>query len=174
MWNGVIERYRKFLPVTEKTPVVTLKEGDTPLLEAKYIGGLIGGGVEVFLKYEGLNPTGSFKDRGMTLAISKAMEAGSKRVICASTGNTSAAAACYSAKAGIECIVLIPEGAIAMGKLSQALIHGATVIAVRGNFDDCLNLVREISQKYKITLVNSINPFRIDGQKTASFEICDG
>ena len=173
MWNGVIEKYKKFLPVTDKTPIVTLKEGDTPLMRTSHINGLIGGDVEVYLKYEGLNPTGSFKDRGMTLAISKALEEGSKVVMCASTGNTSASAACYSAKAGVECIVLIPEGAIALGKLSQALIHGAKVIAIKGNFDDALNLVKEITKKHKITLVNSINPYRIEGQKTGAFEICD-
>ena len=173
MWNGVIEKYRKFLPVTEKTPVVTMKEGNTPLIFACHVSSLIGKGVEVYLKYEGLNPTGSFKDRGMTLAISKALEEGSKAVMCASTGNTSASAACYSARAGIKAIVLIPEGAIALGKLSQALIHGAQVIAVKGNFDDALKLVREITDKYPITLVNSINPYRIEGQKTGSFEICD-
>ncbi len=173
MWNGIIEKYKKFLPVTDKTPIITLKEGNTPLLKARYIGSLIGEGVEVYLKYEGLNPTGSFKDRGMTLAISKAIEEGSKAVMCASTGNTSASAACYSARSGLRCIVLIPEGSIALGKLSQALIHGATVIAVKGNFDEALNLVREITEKYPITLVNSINPYRIEGQKTGAFEICD-
>jgi len=173
MWNGVIDKYKKFLPVTVKTPIVTLKEGNTPLLEAKHISSLIGDGIKVYLKYEGLNPTGSFKDRGMTVAISKTLEEGSKAVICASTGNTSASAACYAAKASLECIVLIPEGAIALGKLSQALIHGAKVIAIKGNFDDALNIVKEIAKKYSITLVNSINPYRIEGQKTGSFEICD-
>ena len=173
MWNGVIEKYRKFLPVTDKTPVITLKEGNTPLISARHISGLIGGGIEVHLKYEGLNPTGSFKDRGMTVAISKAIEEGSKAVICASTGNTSASAACYSARASIKCVVLIPEGAIALGKLSQALIHGAKVIAIKGNFDDCLEIVKEISKKHPITLVNSINPYRIEGQKTGAFEVCD-
>lgn len=173
MHNGVIEKYKKFLPVTDKTPVISLKEGDTPLVKASYLSGLAGGDVEVYLKYEGLNPTGSFKDRGMTLAISKALEGGSKAVICASTGNTSASAASYAAKAGLKCLVLIPEGAIALGKLSQALIHGAQVIAVKGNFDDALNIVKEISKIYSITLVNSINPFRIEGQKTGAFEVCD-
>jgi threonine synthase len=172
-YNGVIQRYRAYLPVTDKTPVVTLKEGNTPLVFAEYMSGLIGRNSEVYLKCEGLNPTGSFKDRGMTLAISKALEEGSKAVICASTGNTSASAAAYAAKAGLKCIVLIPSGAIALGKLSQALIHGAQVLAVDGNFDDALSLVREISAKYPITLVNSLNPYRIEGQKTASFEICD-
>jgi threonine synthase len=173
MWKGLIEEYRKYLPVSDKTPVVTLKEGNTPLLHARHISGLVGGGVEVYLKYEGLNPTGSFKDRGMTMAISKALEEGSKAVMCASTGNTSASAACYSAKAGLMCAVLIPEGSIALGKLSQALIHGAKVIAIKGNFDEALELVREITGKHPITLVNSLNPYRIEGQKTGSFEICD-
>lgn len=172
-WKGLIEEYRKFLPVTAKTPVVSLKEGNTPLIYACHISSLVGKGIEVYLKYEGLNPTGSFKDRGMTMAISKALEEGSKAVMCASTGNTSASAAAYSARAGLKCAVLIPEGAIALGKLSQALIHGAKVIAVKGNFDDALELVRTITDKYPITLVNSINPYRIEGQKTGSFEICD-
>jgi len=173
MREGIISKYRKFLPVTDKTPVVSLNEGNTPLIYACHISGLVGKGVEVYLKYEGLNPTGSFKDRGMTMAISKALEEGSKAVMCASTGNTSASAAAYSAKAGLKCIVLIPEGSIALGKLSQAMIHGAKVIAVKGNFDDCLELVKEITAKHKITLVNSLNPYRIEGQKTGSFEICD-
>jgi threonine synthase len=173
MWKGLIEEYRKYLPVSAKTPVVTLKEGNTPLLYACHISALLGKYVEVYLKYEGLNPTGSFKDRGMTMAISKALEEGSKVVMCASTGNTSASAACYSAKAGLKCVVLIPEGSIALGKLSQAVIHGAKVIAIKGNFDDALTLVREITGKYPITLVNSLNPYRIEGQKTGSFEICD-
>lgn len=173
MYKGVIEKYKNYLPVTNKTPIISLQEGNTPLIFAQYLSKLIGKNIEVYLKYEGLNPTGSFKDRGMTLAISKAYEKGSKAVICASTGNTSASAAAYAAKAGIKCVVLIPSGAIAMGKLSQALIHGATVIAVDGNFDDALELVRKVSAKYPITLVNSLNPYRIEGQKTASFEICD-
>jgi len=172
-WNGLIEKYRKFLPVTDKTPVITLNEGNTPLVYACHISGLVGESIEVYLKYEGLNPTGSFKDRGMTMAISKAIEEGSKAVICASTGNTSASAAAYSARAGLKCAVLIPEGSIALGKLSQAMIHGAKVIAVKGNFDDCLELVRAISDKHPITLVNSVNPYRIEGQKTGAFEICD-
>ncbi len=161
------------MPVTGKTPVITLLEGNTPLIKAGYLSKLIGDGHEVYLKYEGLNPTGSFKDRGMTMAISKAQEAGSKAVICASTGNTSASAAAYAARAGMHCIVLIPQGAIALGKLSQAMIHGATVLAVKGNFDDALTLVREIADTYPITLVNSLNPYRIEGQKTASFEVCE-
>ena len=172
-YKGVIEKYRRYLPVTKKTPIITLKEGNTPLLFANYLSKLMGKNFAVYLKYEGLNPTGSFKDRGMTLAISKACEQGSKAVICASTGNTSASAAAYAARAGLKCIVLIPRGAIALGKLSQALIHGAQVLAVEGNFDAALNLVREIAVNYPITLVNSLNPYRIEGQKTASFEICD-
>jgi len=173
MYKGLIDKYRKFLPVTGKTPVISLNEGNTPLIYACHLSEMFGKGFEVYLKYEGLNPTGSFKDRGMTVAISKALEEGSKAVMCASTGNTSASAAAYSARAGLKCIVLIPEGSIALGKLSQAMIHGAKVIAVKGNFDDCFNLVKEITAKYKITLVNSVNPYRIEGQKTGSFEICD-
>ncbi|MFA5145131.1 MAG: threonine synthase [Candidatus Omnitrophota bacterium] len=171
--KGIIERYKKYLPVTNKTPIITLQEGNTPLIYASSLSQLAGKNTEVYLKYEGLNPTGSFKDRGMTLAISKAREEGSAAVICASTGNTSASAAAYAAKAGIKCVVLIPSGAIALGKLSQALIHGAVVLAVDGNFDAALTLVKEIARKYPITLVNSLNPYRIEGQKTASFEICD-
>ena len=171
MWKGIIDKYREFLPVTENTPVVTLNEGNTPLVYSRHLSELIGG--EVYLKYEGLNPTGSFKDRGMTMAISKSLEEKHAAVMCASTGNTSASAAAYSARAGIKCIVLIPKGAIALGKLAQALIHGAQVIAVDGNFDDALNLVKEITAKHHIQLVNSINPYRIEGQKTGSFEICD-
>jgi threonine synthase len=172
-YQGVIARYRRHLPVTNKTPVVTLKEGNTPLIYAAYLSKLIGKNFEVYLKYEGLNPTSSFKDRGMTLAVSKAKEERAKAVICASTGNTSASAAAYAARAGLRCIVLIPRGAIALGKLAQALIHGADVLAVEGNFDDALSLVRQITEKFPIILVNSINPYRIEGQKTASFEICD-
>jgi len=173
MWKGLIREYGKYLPVSEKTPVISLNEGNTPLIYACHISSMMGDGVEVYLKYEGLNPTGSFKDRGMTMAISKAVEEGSKAVMCASTGNTSASAAAYSAKAGIKCIVLIPEGAIALGKLSQALIHGAKVIAIKGNFDEALELVKNITEKHPITLVNSLNPYRIEGQKTGAFEICD-
>jgi threonine synthase len=173
LYQGIIHAYRKYLPVSDKTPVVTLNEGNTPLILAPVLSSMAGKGMEVYLKYEGLNPTGSFKDRGMTMAISKAKEEGSKVVICASTGNTSASAAAYAAKAGLQCAVLIPEGKIALGKLSQALIHGATVLQIQGNFDVALDLVREISQKYPITMVNSLNPYRIEGQKTGSFEICD-
>ncbi len=171
VWRGVIDAYRDFLPVSESTPLVTLLEGNTPLVEAAYISEQLG--CRVFLKYEGLNPTGSFKDRGMTMALSKAVEEGAKAVICASTGNTSASAAAYATRAGIDCAVLIPSGAIALGKLAQALIHGAKVIAVDGNFDQALQLVRKISEDYPIVLVNSLNPYRIEGQKTGAFEICD-
>jgi len=171
--QGVIERYRQYLPVSKNTPVITLQEGNTPLLLAESLSKAVGGNARVYLKYEGLNPTGSFKDRGMTLAVSKAKEEGARTIICASTGNTSASAAAYAAVAGIKCIVLIPKGAIALGKLAQALIHGAQVIAINGNFDDCLKVVREITERYSIILVNSLNPNRIEGQKTGAFEICD-
>ena len=172
-WHGVIEKYKDFLPVTKKTPVVSLNEGNTPLIFAKNLSETIGRDIKIFLKYEGLNPTGSFKDRGMTMAISKALEEGRKAVMCASTGNTSASAAAYSARAKLRCIVLIPEGAIALGKLAQALIHGAEVVAIKGNFDDAFKLVVEITSKYPVALVNSVNPYRIEGQKTGAFEICD-
>ncbi|MFH1413789.1 MAG: threonine synthase [Candidatus Omnitrophota bacterium] len=172
-YSGLIDKYKKYLPVNDLTPIITLKEGNTPLIPAKHLSELLGEGFQVYLKYEGLNPTGSFKDRGMTLAISKACEEKVEAVICASTGNTSASAAAYAAKAGLKCIVLIPRGAIALGKLSQALIHGAVVLAVDGNFDDALKLVREIADQYPVRLVNSLNPHRIEGQKTGSFEICD-
>ncbi len=171
--GGIIQRYRKFLPVSEKTPLVTLNEGNTPLIYAETLSKLAGSNIDVYLKYEGLNPTGSFKDRGMTLAISKACEENATAVMCASTGNTSASAAAYAARGKIKCIVLIPSGAIALGKLSQALIHGAKVLAIKGNFDVALELVKEITNKYPIVLVNSLNPCRIEGQKTASFEVCD-
>ena len=172
-YQGVIQRYKKFLPVSNKTPIITLKEGNTPLIFACHLSELVGKGYQVYLKYEGLNPTGSFKDRGMTLAVSKAKEDSAKAIICASTGNTSASAAAYAAKSGLQCIVLIPKGAIALGKLAQALIHGAKVLAIEGNFDQALKLVRDITQKYPIVLVNSINPYRIEGQKSAAFEISD-
>jgi len=172
-WRGVIEQYRKHLPVTDKTPVVSLNEGNTPLIRAHNLEKIIGGDLELWLKYEGLNPTASFKDRGMTMAVSLAVERGAKAVICASTGNTSASAAAYAARAGIKCVVILPKGAIAMGKLMQALIEGATVIALHGNFDDALRIVREIGARSSIHIVNSINPDRIEGQKTAAFEICD-
>ena len=172
LWRGIVEEYREFLPVSNETPVVTLNEGDTPLIKAANINKR-GIDLELYFKFEGANPTGSFKDRGMTLALSKAVEAGSKAVMCASTGNTSASAAAYAARAGIKSVVLIPQGKIALGKLSQALVHGANVIQIEGNFDEALNIVKELAQRYPITLVNSINPFRIEGQKTAAFEVCD-
>lgn len=170
MWRGLIEEYRQYLPVSTKTPVVTLQEGNTPLIP---IGEALGLGFPVWVKYEGLNPTGSFKDRGMTMAVSKAVESGARAVICASTGNTSASAAAYASRAGLTCYVLLPKGAIAMGKLSQAMIHGAKVIAIEGNFDQALEIVKELAAKEDVTLVNSLNPYRIEGQKTAAFEICD-
>ncbi|MFH2144725.1 MAG: threonine synthase [Candidatus Omnitrophota bacterium] len=173
MWQGIINGYKKYLPVSDKTPIITLNEGNTPLIYAAAISKLVGKNIFVYLKYEGLNPTGSFKDRGMTMAISKAKEENARAVMCASTGNTSAAAAAYSAKANLKCIVLIPKGAIALGKLAQALIHGAQVLAVDGNFDQALELVRQITDNFPVTLVNSLNPYRIEGQKTAAFEICD-
>ncbi|MBI1811388.1 MAG: threonine synthase [Nitrospirae bacterium] len=172
LWRGIVEEYREFLPVSDETPVVTLNEGDTPLIKAVNINKR-GIDLELYFKFEGANPTGSFKDRGMTLALSKTVEAGSKAVMCASTGNTSASAAAYAARAGIKSVVLIPQGKIALGKLSQALVHGANVIQIEGNFDEALNIVKELAQRYPITLVNSINPFRIEGQKTAAFEVCD-
>ena len=170
-WRGVIEEYRHRLPVSEKTPIVSLREGGTPLIYACNLSELLGN--NVWIKYEGLNPTGSFKDRGMTMAISKAAEDGAKAVICASTGNTSASAAAYATKAGMTPVVLVPQGKIAMGKLAQAIAHGSKLLQVDGNFDDCLNLARELSEKYPVSLVNSVNPFRIEGQKTASFEVVD-
>jgi threonine synthase len=170
-WRGVIEEYRDRLPVSAKTPVVTLHEGGTPLIYACYLSELLDN--EVWLKYEGINPTGSFKDRGMTMAISKAAEDGAKAVICASTGNTSASAAAYATKAGMISAVLIPAGKIATGKLAQAVIHGAEILQVAGNFDDCLTLARELSENYPVALVNSVNPYRIEGQKTAAFEVID-
>ena len=173
MNKGLIERYRQFLPVSQNTPVISLCEGSTPLIPSVYLPSLIKKDVKVYFKYEGLNPTGSFKDRGMTMAISKAVEKGMKAVMCASTGNTSASAAAYAARAGLKCLVLIPEGKIALGKLAQAMMHGAMVIEIKGNFDDALEKVRSICDKYPIELVNSINPFRIEGQKTAAFEIVD-
>jgi threonine synthase len=170
---GLIEKYREYLPVSPSTPVVSLHEGDTPLVEAPSLGALSGVSLKVYLKYEGANPTGSFKDRGMTMAISKAKEAGSRAVICASTGNTSASAAAYAARAGMACYVILPKGAIALGKLAQAMMHGAKVIAIEGNFDDALEIVKAISEENNITLVNSINPYRIEGQKTGAFEIVE-
>ena len=171
--QGVIERYREFMPVNEHTCIVSLNEGSTPLIPAYNLSKAIHPRLEVWLKYEGLNPTGSFKDRGMTMAITKAVEDGFRAVMCASTGNTSASAAAYAARAGIRCAVIIPEGKIALGKLSQAMIHGARVIQIRGNFDDALELVRTITEHHPIALVNSINPYRIEGQKSGAFEIVD-
>ncbi len=172
-WKGLIEEYRPYLPVTDKTPVITLKEGDTPLLFGPRISQKLGNGLKVFFKFEGLNPTGSFKDRGMTMAMSKAVEEGSRAVICASTGNTSASAAAYSAHAGVSCAVLLPHGSIALGKLAQSMIYGAKVLAVEGSFDQALKLTRELAEKHPITMVNSNNPYRLEGQKTAAFEIVD-
>ena len=170
-WRGVIEEYRGLLPVTEDTPVVTLLEGGTPLLSAPRLSERVG--ANVYLKIEGANPTGSFKDRGMTVAISKAVEEGAKAVVCASTGNTSASAAAYAARAGLTCAVLIPDGHIALGKLAQALIHGARVLQIRGNFDAALEIVRQLGDTAPVTIVNSINPYRIEGQKSGAFEIVD-
>lgn len=170
-WRGVIEEYRDRLPVSKKTPVVSLREGGTPLVYACSLSETLE--CEVWLKFEGANPTGSFKDRGMTMAISKAAEDGARAVICASTGNTSASASAYAVKAGMVSAVLVPQGKIAMGKLAQAIVHGATLLQVDGNFDDCLTVARELSDSYPVALVNSVNPVRIEGQKTASFEIVD-
>jgi threonine synthase len=171
-WAGVIDAYREWLPVSDATPIVTLFEGGTPLLHARRLSDRTG--ARVLLKVEGLNPTGSFKDRGMTVAISKAVEDGAKAVICASTGNTSASAAAYAARAGLVCGVVLPEGQIAMGKLAQALIHGARVVPIRGNFDAALSIVRALGERGNVTVVNSVNPYRIEGQKTAAFEVVDG
>src|SRR5881409_441462 len=170
-WRGVIEEYRERLPVSGATPIVTLREGGTPLVPALRLSELTG--CEVHLKVEGANPTGSFKDRGMTVAISKAAEEGARAVICASTGNTSASAAAYAVRAGMLCAVLVPTGKIALGKLAQALVHGARLLEVDGNFDDCLTLARDLAEGYPVSLVNSVNAFRIQGQKTAAFEIVD-
>lgn len=172
-YQGLINKYRQYLPVSDKTPVITLNEGNTPLIKADNLAKKIGIDAEVYLKFDGANPTGSFKDRGMTMAVSKAAEVGANSIICASTGNTSAAAAAYGAKAGMRTFVLIPDGYIALGKLSQAMMYGAEVIAIKGNFDEALEVVRTISEKYPVTLVNSVNPYRIEGQKTGAFEICD-
>lgn len=178
-WNGIIDCYRTYLPVSSTTPIITLNEGNTPLVFAPHITKLCDiPGLEVFLKVEGANPTGSFKDRGMTVAVSKALEEKSKAIICASTGNTSASASAYAARARangykMDCFVLVPKGYVALGKLSQAMIYGAKVIQVKGNFDEALKLVKEIVSKYPVTLVNSLNPFRIEGQKTGAFEVCE-
>jgi len=171
--HGVIARYREFLPVGPQTPAISLNEGSTPLIHSPKLSSELGADRTVFIKYEGLNPTCSFKDRGMTLAISKAVEDGAKAVICASTGNTSASAAAYAARANLECIVILPAGKISKGKLAQAIVYGAKVVAIEGNFDDAMRVVRELGNESGMTIVNSINPFRIQGQKTASFEIID-
>lgn len=171
-WKGLLREYRKYLPITNKTPLITLHEGNTPLIKAERIGRDLD--IELYLKYDGLNPTGSFKDRGMVMAVAKALEGrDTKAIMCASTGNTSASAAAYAARSGIDCIVVIPDGNIALGKLAQALMYGAKVIAIKGNFDEALKAVVDITDQYPITLVNSINPFRLQGQKTSAFEICD-
>lgn len=172
-YQGLINTFREYLPVSDKTPVITLNEGNTPLIKTANLAKKIGLDAEIYLKFEGCNPTGSFKDRGMTMAVSKAKEEGSNAIICASTGNTSASAAAYGAKAGMKTFVIIPDGYIALGKLSQAMMYGAEIIAIQGNFDEALEMVRKISDNYPITLVNSINPYRIEGQKTAAFEICN-
>ena len=170
-WRGIIEEYRDRLPVSDSTQVVSLQEGGTPLVRSESLSNETG--CDVYLKFEGANPTGSFKDRGMTLAITKAVEEGSKAVVCASTGNTSASAAAYAGKAGLTCAVLVPQGKVAVGKLAQTLIHGARVLEVTGNFDEALILTRGLAEKYPVTLVNSVNPFRLQGQKTGAFEVCD-
>ena len=172
-YQGLINKYKEYLPVTDSTPIVTLNEGNTPLIKADNLAKKIGVDAEIYLKFEGCNPTGSFKDRGMTMAVTKAKEAGSGAIICASTGNTSASAAAYGAKAGLKTYVLIPDGYIALGKLSQAMMYGAEIIAIQGNFDEALEMVRKISENYPITLVNSVNPYRIEGQKTGAFEIIE-
>ncbi|MDB5098814.1 MAG: thrC-2 [Cyanobacteria bacterium RYN_339] len=172
-WPGLIEQYRSHLPVTAATPVITLLEGNTPLVPSVRLHARLGQGIQLYFKVEGANPTGSFKDRGMTMAVTKAVEAGSKAVICASTGNTSASMAAYAARAGIDCYMLVPHGYVALGKLAQGLHYGAKVISIEGNFDQALTIVRELSEAYPITLVNSVNPFRIEGQKTAAFEVVD-
>jgi threonine synthase len=170
-WRGIIEEYRERLPVSDATPVISLQEGGTPLIRSDTLSNETG--CDVFLKFEGVNPTGSFKDRGMTLAISKAVEEGSRAVVCASTGNTSASAAAYAGRAGLTCAVLVPRGKVAVGKLAQTLVHGARVLEVEGNFDEALTLTRGLAERYPVTLVNSVNPFRLQGQKTGAFEVCD-
>jgi len=170
-WRGVIREHEKYLPVTSATPIVTLLEGGTPLIPASAVSDVVDR--EVYLKFEGLNPTGSFKDRGMTLAVSKAVEEGATAVVCASTGNTSASAAAYAARAGIECVVVLPDGKIAAGKLAQAIVHGARIVPIEGNFDDALAIVRTLAEEFDVALVNSVNPYRIEAQKTAAFEVVD-
>ncbi|MBQ25531.1 threonine synthase [Alcanivorax sp.] len=172
-YTGLINRYRDHLPVNDDTPIISLGEGNTPLIRLKNIPKLLGKDVDIYVKYEGLNPTGSFKDRGMTMAVTKAVEEGSNAIICASTGNTSAAAAAYAARAGITAFVLIPEGKIAMGKLAQAMMYGAVIMQIRGNFDQGMELVKQVAEKAPVTIVNSVNPYRLQGQKTAAFEIVE-
>ncbi|MFB6467535.1 threonine synthase [Cytobacillus sp. Hz8] len=170
-WGGLLQEYKAYLPISDQTPMLTLNEGNTPLIKLEKLSEQWG--IELYVKTEGANPTGSFKDRGMVMAVAKAKEAGSSTVICASTGNTSASAAAYAARAGLKCIVVIPEGKIAFGKLAQAVMYGAEIISIEGNFDQALKMVRHISEKEPVTLVNSVNPFRLEGQKTAAFEVCD-
>lgn len=170
-WPGLIEAYKEFLPVNNDTPKLTLNEGNTPLVKLERLSKEWD--IELYVKLEGANPTGSFKDRGMVMAVAKAIESGSKTIICASTGNTSAAAAAYAARAGLRCIIVIPEGKIAMGKMAQAMMYGAEIISIEGNFDHALKMVRNISEQEPIALVNSVNPYRLEGQKTAAFEVCD-
>lgn len=170
-WPGLIENYKEYLPVTDQTPALTLNEGNTPLVSLSNLSKELG--IELYAKIEGANPTGSFKDRGMVMAVAKAVESGSKSIICASTGNTSAAAAAYAAKAGIKAIIVIPKGKVALGKLAQAMMYGAEIVEIEGNFDEALKMVRTISETSAVTLVNSVNPFRLEGQKTAAFEVCD-
>ena len=172
-YTGLINRYRDHLPVNDDTPLISLGEGNTPLIRLKNIPRLLGKDVDIYVKYEGLNPTGSFKDRGMTMAVTKAVEEGSTAIICASTGNTSAAAAAYAARAGITAFVLIPEGKIAMGKLAQAMMYGAVIMQIRGNFDQGMELVKQVAEKAPVTIVNSVNPYRLQGQKSAAFEIVE-
>jgi threonine synthase len=173
MWPGLVHYYRNYLPVTESTPIVTLNEGNTPLIKLENLPKKMGIHADWYVKFEGLNPTGSFKDRGMTMAMTKAKEAGARMVMCASTGNTSASAAAYATRGGMACCVIIPDGKIALGKLSQAMMHGALVLQIEGNFDDALKLVRDITHEMPITLVNSVNPYRIEGQKTGAFEVIE-
>ena len=172
-YTGLINRYRDHLPVNDDTPIISLGEGNTPLIRLKNIPRMLGKDVDIYVKYEGLNPTGSFKDRGMTMAVTKAVEEGSNAIICASTGNTSAAAAAYAARAGITAFVLIPEGKIAMGKLAQAMMYGAVIMQIRGNFDQGMELVKQVAEKAPVTIVNSVNPYRLQGQKSAAFEIVE-
>ncbi len=171
--EGVMRRWREFLPINERTPIITLGEGNTPLIRANNIEKKLKLNFELYLKYEGTNPTGSFKDRGMVMAVAKAIEEGAEAIACASTGNTSASAAAYAARTGLKCIVLVPKQAIALGKLAQAMAAGARVIAIEGNFDDGLRVIKELTQNYPVTLVNSLNPYRLQGQKTAAFEVCE-